>query len=121
MNRLTTFAPQVFRAILLRRLHLPLCATAGLANRSTFVATTAQLVHVRECWAAEGGHWRTVVSRICREAGGWVTTNVLVRDLDLVGPDVEDNRRLEVVADGLPLFGGAQLAMNTTVVSAFAC
>ena len=29
-----------------------------------------------------------------------VTTNVLVRSLDLVGPGVEDNRRLEVVADG---------------------
>ena len=47
-----------------------------------------------------------MVARICREAGGRVTTNVFVRNLDLVGPGVEDNRRLEVVADGLPLFGG---------------
>ena len=45
-----------------------------------------------------------MVARICREAGGRVTTNVFVRNLDLVGPGVEDNRRLEVVADGLPLF-----------------
>ena len=37
----------------------------------------------------------------------------MVRDLDLVGPRVEDARRLEMVADGLPLFGGA-----TTLVSA---
>ena len=29
-----------------------------------------------------------------------------------------DGRRLEVVADGLPLFGGAQLAVDTTIVSA---
>ena len=29
-----------------------------------------------------------------------------------------DNRRLEVVADGLPLFGGVQLAIDTTLVSA---
>ena len=28
-----------------------------------------------------------------------------------------DNRRLEVVADGLPLFHGAQLALDTTLVS----
>ena len=28
-----------------------------------------------------------------------------------------DGRRLEVVADGLPLFGGAQLAIDTTLVS----
>ena len=59
-----------------------------------------------------------VVARICREAGGRVTTNVLVRNLDLVGPDIADNRRLEVVADGLLLFGGAQLTIDTTLVSA---
>ena len=41
----------------------------------------------------------------------------LVRNLDLVDPDIADNR-LEVVADGLPLFGGAQLAIDTTLVSA---
>ena len=28
-----------------------------------------------------------------------------------------DGRRLEVVADGLPLFGGVQLAIDTTLVS----
>ena len=59
-----------------------------------------------------------VAARICREAGGRVTINVLVRNLDLVGPDIADNRRLEVVADGLPLFGGAQLAIDTTLVGA---
>ena len=29
----------------------------------------------------------------------------------------QDARRLEVVADGLPLFGGAHLAVDTTIVS----
>ena len=29
--------------------------------------------------------------------------------------------RLEVVADGLPLFGGAQIAVDTTLVSALHC
>ena len=42
----------------------------------------------------------------------------MVRDQDLVGLHVEDARRLEVVADGLPLYGGAQLAVDTTLVSA---
>ena len=55
-----------------------------------------------------------MVARICREAGGRVTTNVLLRDLDLA-PNAVDGRRLEV--DGLPLFGGAQLAIDTTMVS----
>ena len=44
--------------------------------------------------------------------------NVFVRDLDLGVVDHLDARRLEVVADGLPLFGGAQLVMDTTLVSA---
>ena len=68
----------------------------------------------------EGGTlWRRLLARICREAGGrWpVPTNVMVRDLDLVEPNAADTRRLEVVADGLPLFGGAQLAIDTTIVS----
>ena len=65
-------------------------------------------------WALE-----SVAARICREGGGRVTTNVLVRDLDLALPGaVADGRRLEVVVDGLPLFGGAQLAVDTTLVCA---
>ena len=44
-----------------------------------------------------------VAARICRERGVQVTTNVLVRDLE------------PVVVDGLPQFGGAQLAVDTTV------
>ena len=32
-------------------------------------------------------------------------------------PPVTDTRRLEVVVDGLPLFGGVQLAVDTTLVS----
>ena len=41
----------------------------------------------------------------------------MVRDLDLV-QFAGDAQRLEVVADGLSLFGGAQLAIDTTLVSA---
>ena len=59
-----------------------------------------------------------VAARICREAGGRVTTNVMVRDMDLARPDVHDTRRLEVVVDGLSIFGGVQLVVDTTVVSA---
>ena len=44
--------------------------------------------------------------------------NVLARDLDLGVVDRLDARRLEIVADGLPLFGGAQLATDTTLASA---
>ena len=61
----------------------------------------------------------SAAARVCREAGGRVRTNVLVRELDLhPGQNRLDARRLEVVVDGLELFNGAQLAVDTTLVSA---
>ena len=56
----------------------------------------------------------SAAARMCREAGGRVATNVLVRDMDLAAPDLTDSRRLEVVVDGLPLFGCCQLVVDTT-------
>ena len=44
-------------------------------------------------------------------------TNTVVRDMDLEGVHVLDGRRLEVVADGLTLWHGAQLSIDTTLVS----
>ena len=55
--------------------------------------------------------------QVCREAGARVTTNVLVRDMDLAFFNALDSRRLEVVADGLTLWRGVQLAVDTTLVS----
>ena len=46
--------------------------------------------------------------------------HVIVRDLDLRAPDVHDGRRLKI-AEGLPLFGRAQLALDTTLASALHC
>ena len=45
----------------------------------------------------------------------------MVRDLDLPAPDTSDSRRLKVVVDGLPLFGGCQLAVDTTLMCALHC
>ena len=42
----------------------------------------------------------------------------MFRDLDLAAPNMFDARRLEVVVHGLPLFGGVQLAVDITMVSA---
>ena len=49
----------------------------------------------------------SAAAHVCREACGRVSVNVAVRDLDIGVPDRADERRLEVVADGLPLFHGA--------------
>ena len=46
-----------------------------------------------------------------------MSTNVMLRDLDISPPHSSDGRRLEVVAEGLCLFGGCQLALDATVVS----
>ena len=58
------------------------------------------------------------MARICREVGVRVMTNVLIRDLDLNLHDHVDAHKLEIVVDGLQLFGGTQLAIGTTLVSA---
>ena len=48
-----------------------------------------------------------VLLRACREAGAAVALNVLVRDFN-VDTDRQDDRRIEVIANGLPLlWGGA--------------
>ena len=46
-----------------------------------------------------------------------MSSNVYVRDVDLAEHNVLDNRRLELVADGLSLWNGSQLAIDTTLVS----
>ena len=65
---------------------------------------------------SRGFSLENAAARVCREAGARVSTNVFLRDLDLPVAR-HDARRLEVVAEGLPLFGGAQLAVDTTLVS----
>ena len=70
------------------------CAQAGVLGRRGFALESA-------------------AARVCREAGARVSTNVLVRDLDLL--PLQHAHRLEVVADGLPLYG-AQIAVETALV-----
>ena len=53
----------------------------------------------------------------CREAGAGVTPNAFVRDLDVGAFNGLDGRRIEVIADGLTLWHGAQLAIDTMLVS----
>ena len=78
--------------------HRAACATAGVLGRRGWVLESA-------------------AARVCGEGGSRVRFNVFVRDMDLTEPNRLDRRRLEVVADGLPLHGGAQLALDTTMVS----
>ena len=54
------------------------------------------------------------VAQVCREAKARVQTNVLLRDMNIAVP-AADERRVEVLAAGLPIHGGAQLAIDVTL------
>ena len=118
-NRTSRLEPQLLRVLFLRRLRfsLNLSARACRCGRPLDV-----FGHHRSACVVAGTLGRrgfpleNAAARICREAGGRVRTNVFVRDLDLGVVDQFDTRRLEVLVDGLPLFQGAQLAVDTTLV-----
>ena len=82
----------------------------------TSLATIAQLARGWGCWGREVSGWSAPLHK-CAKAGGRVATNVLIRDLDLGEFNAFDNRRVEVIADGLTLRQGPQLATDTTLVS----
>ena len=54
------------------------------------------------------------LQRVCREAGAVVQPNAYLRDMN-IGVRSADARRIEVLASGLPCFGGAQLAVDITL------
>ena len=60
----------------------------------------------------------SAAARICREGGARVAITAAT---DLAAPNPGDAQRLEIVADGLPLFGSAQLAIDTTLISTLHC
>ena len=108
-----------FRVLLLRRLRLALpltprlCRCGGaldaLGDHRSACAQCGVLAH-------RAGPLERAAARICREAGARVATSVALRDLNLDVPPTHC-RRIEVVANGLPLWQGAQIAVDTTLVS----
>ena len=109
-----------FRVLLLRRLRLPLplaparcrCQRPWDVLGDRHVAACPRSGTLRQ----HGGPLERAAARVCREAGAAVATNVLVRDLNLQAAR-QDERRIEVIANGLPLWGGFRFAVDTTLVS----
>ena len=107
------------RVLLLRRLRLPLplaprvCRCRGrldpLGDHRSACATSGVL-------ASRALPLEHAVARVCREGGARVARNVRVADMNIDVP-VSDARCIEVVAHGLPLWHGAQLALDATIVS----
>ena len=117
---LRRFDPDIFRVLLLRRLRLPL----PLSSHSCRCGRPLDCLghHRASCSRAgvlgrRGFALESAAARVCREAGARVSTNIFVRDLDVVAVRAEDQRRIEVIAEGLPVFHGSQLAIDTTLVS----
>ena len=108
------------RVLLARRLRLELplaprrcsCGRAldALGDHRAACSTSGRL-------GPRGAPLEKAAARVCRVAGARVQENIFFRDLNLPGVSVADGRRLEVVANGLPLFHGEQLAVDTSLVS----
>ena len=119
----STFTPERFRALLQRRLRLPLDATASRCNgRSCQAHLDERGDHRAACPRSgrllkRGAPIERMWARVCREAGGRVRTNVFLRDMNLPGIAADDGRRIEVVANGLPAYHGRQLAIDACIVS----
>ena len=56
-------------------------------------------------------------ARVCREAGARVTMHTRMNQLNIPAVNHMDDRAIEVIANGLPLWQGSQLAVDTTLVS----
>ena len=113
-----TINSQSFRILLLRRLRvdLPLCPRVCRCRR--FLDSKGD--HRAACavcgvLSTRGFPLESAMARVCREGGARVQFNSFLRDLN-IGAAVSDGRRIEVIANGLPLFKGAQLAIDTTIV-----
>ena len=88
---------QLFRVLLLRRLQFPLPMT--VRNCRCGLPVDLRGHHRAACARAgvlekRGFSLESVTARICREAGGTVATNVMVRDLGLAEFAGADGRRL---------------------------
>ena len=107
-----TIENDCFSALLQRRLRLPLSLTARQCNGRTCRSDLdAYGDHRSACPRAGRLKKRSVpmekmMARICREGGARVRTNVFIRDMNVGGVDLNDNRHIEIIADGLPLYHG---------------
>jgi hypothetical protein len=119
-SELTIIPAAELRILFLRRLHLPL----PLSIRQCSCGNQLDEYGDHRCACSTCGVLRTrakplekAIARVCREAGARVVENAFLRDMNLNGISNRDQRQIEVLAIGLPLWRGMQLAVDTTLVS----
>ena len=113
--------PAAFRVLLLRRLRQPLPLITRRCRCHHLLDSLGD--HRAACavsgvLAIRGYPLEVAAGRMCREAGARVQMNQFVRNLNIDNPRPDDGRRIEVIANGLRLYHGAQLAIDTTRASA---
>ena len=93
--------------------------SANAGSSWTDKAGTELLVLVPD--DSKRGQWapERALARVCREVGATVRCNARLRDMNVVVA-AHDDRAIEVLATGLPLFFGAQLAVDITLRCALA-
>ena len=79
----------------------------------SFAPNFGQWIVVHRWRAHAVGESRRKNQKTYREGGAWVAT---FRDMNVDVP-LADSRRIEILANGLPLWQGAQVAVDTTFVS----
>ena len=109
--------PSGFRTAVLERMRLPLDLTEAHCECGGVIDSQGR--HRAACPRSGRLRSRAVapertMARICREAGAIVRVNVKLRDMNAT-VSVQDEREVEVLASGLPLQHGSQLAVDVTL------
>ena len=92
IHGVTRMDSQPFRVLLVRRLRL----LSPLSNRACVCGGLPDVLGHHRAACGVAGVVESVVEQICREIGARVSTNVVVRNLDIATRSA-DGRRLEVV------------------------
>ena len=115
-----TYPDHIFRILMFRRLRLPLPHTERVCRCRRNLDTLSD--HRAACARAgvlrsRGVPLEHAAARVCREAGARVTMHTRLANLNIPAVQRVDDRTIEVIANGLPLWHGSQLAIDTTLVS----
>ena len=113
----SAFRQNFSEPFILERLRLPLQVSEARCESGAFLDREGR--HRAAC--ARSGRLKTralaplrALARVCREAGATVWCNARLRDMNLAVTG-HDDIAIKVLASGLPLFFGAQLAVNMTL------
>ena len=109
--------PQLFRTLVLERLRLPLQVVEARCECGAPLDTLGR--HRAACCRSGRLFTRACptersLARVCREAGATVRFNTMLRDMN-INVSADDHRSIEVLASGLPLHHGAQIAVDITL------